>query len=279
MSGPVFDLMSRGYGKEHVRSLTFRTGGPADTIADLTVTTMLRGGIEESYRSGDNGRMVTSDAQRNVALAAVERGFPAPVEVVALDVARSLHDRYPEFPEVEARVVAAAWFPAGRGFVREDPVCHRAEAVISAGSVGVVSGMGGLDLLVTTGSRFTGFRTDEMTTNRPVEDRPLAGTLDVSWSSGGGDRISWDATRAELRRSVLEAFSGVRSESVQHLLTTMGARVLESVPAVRRLSLRLESLSLTGVGRLEPEAPVTFAAGTLPVAVTEVTVSRSAVPA
>ena len=42
----------------------------------------------------------------------------------------------------------------------------------------------------------------------------------------------------------MSAFQGVRSESVQHLLTSMCAEAIQKVPEVERVVLRFESIAL-----------------------------------
>ena len=78
----------------------------------------MRGGIDECFEAGRNGGIVTSDAQRNLALSVLGRGTRAALEEVAMAVASELRRRYPHFPEAEVHLVGTTWQRIGATYVR-----------------------------------------------------------------------------------------------------------------------------------------------------------------
>jgi urate oxidase len=139
-----------------------------------------------------------------------------------------------------------------------------------------LSGLDDLEVLVTSGSRFSGFAVDEYTTNQPVPDRPLAGRLDARWSLVSGARPDWLEVRDGVRTALLVAFGEGRSESVQHLLTLMASAALVKQPLMTEISLHLEITSLTPAPTAGAGRASLFTATNSPTPVTEVTVHRSA---
>jgi urate oxidase len=107
----------------------------------------------------------------------------------------------------------------------------------------VGGGVRGLRLLMTTGSAFTGFRRDALTTQHAAADRPLAGALDADWTFGAAPLPA-----DEMVNALLESFADRPSNAVQQLLTEVGGAVLERWASLSTLGLRFESLPVTAVG-------------------------------
>jgi urate oxidase len=230
------------YGKAGIRLLVVS----GDEVTEATVRVMVNGGPAESYTDGDNGRVVTTDALREVATVALaEAGAPTP-ESAALAVAGTIRGYYPFLPEVEAEVTAVRWqcLPGpGDGFSRRGLPQHRATVTSTADGAALTSGWAGPPVLLTRGSRFTGFIADERTPNQPAEDRAIAGDLELLWSAGGG-AAEYGVTRAAVCSAALAAFETCRSESVQHLLTLMAQRALEETPCLRSVEIRMDGIPL-----------------------------------
>ena len=131
-----------------------------------------------------------------------------------------------------------------------------------------------MEVLITGGSRFTGFAVDEYTTNQPAADRPLAGRLDARWSLVSGARPNWPEVRDEVRAALLIAFGERPSESVQHLLTLMATAALVKQPLMTEISLHLQSTGLVPVPFAGAGHSSLFTVTTSPTSVTEVTVHQ-----
>ncbi len=273
------ELGDRAYGKQRVRAITFGPAAAAagdDEVADLTLSILLRGGVDECFEAGRNDRIVTSDALRNLALSVLERTYPAALEEVALAVAGELRRRYPHFPEAEVQLVGTPWQRSGATYVRGSAVGHLATATAAGDGARVRSGLDGIEVLITGGSRFVGFLVDEYTTNQPIADRPLSGTLDAAWSTAATHEVEWAHVRSQVHRTLLDVFGGTPSESVQHLLALMGTAVLHTERRLTEISLRMESSTLTAPTSATRSGARTFAVTTSPGAVTELTLHRRA---
>ena len=274
MSKMATQLGARSYGKQQARVIAFAETAGTDEVADLTISTMVSGGIDECYEAGDNRRVITSDAQRNRALSVLGRNYPAPIEELAVAMVCDLRQAYPYFPEIKVEVLGHSWQRVGPSYVRCPRSTDRASATANGDVIETRSGLDDLEVLVKGGSRFTGFAVDEYTTNQPVPDRPLAGRLDARWSLVSGARPSWPEVRDGVRATLLVAFGEGRSESVQHLLTLMATAVLARQPLMTEISLHLESTGLVRVPISAPGHPSLFTVTTSPTAVTEVTVHQ-----
>ena len=57
------------YGKAEVRMLHVDRAGPRHEITDLNVTVTLAGDMAETYLTGDNSGVLTTDAQKNTSAA------------------------------------------------------------------------------------------------------------------------------------------------------------------------------------------------------------------
>ena len=303
------ELGVTAYGKRGIRLLCVSAGPAGEEVTEVSVLVLACGGAAESYLDGDNRRVVTTDAQRAVVIATLGSHGIRVVEDAAIAVAGTLRRHYPFLPEVQVELVATRWWPIPaaadghgadaqqhgaqqHGSQRHGSQRHgfqrhgfhhcggqrdRATAIATDAGTTLASGWAGPPLLLTRGSRFVGFVADERTPNSPAEDRAIAGDLDVEWEveAATTDHV---AVRSAVRVAALDAFQAGRSESVQHLLTTVGRRVLAAVPLVRTVTIRMDSTPLTGLPSAEPviDGPVTraYVIGELPRAQTRVTLHR-----
>jgi urate oxidase len=131
-------------------------------------------------------------------------------------------------------------------------------------------------VLRTTGSGWSGFVRDELTTLPETDDRILATAVSARWTyaEGGLDYgAAWHAARA----AILEAFGDHYSPSVQFTLRRMGRAVLKAVDAIERVHLSLPNrhhllFDLSRFGRENPNE--IFQATTEPYGLIEGTVER-----
>jgi urate oxidase len=95
-------------------------------------------------------------------------------------------------------------------------------------------------VLKSTGSEFTGFLVDEMTTLQPTQDRVLATSLTVRWRYVGTDvarAVDWDEAYANIKALLLARFATVHSKALQQTLWEMGRAVLEARDDVAEVRL------------------------------------------
>ncbi len=241
----MVQLGANRYGKAEVRVLRVGRGAAAsggDVIRDWNVSTSLSGDLAATHLTGDNSGVLTTDTQKNTVYALASRLGAVEPEVLGLELAAHFVTSQPQISRARVTVEEYGWDrlgPGGHSFARNGTltrvtrVVHDAEAGAS-----VVSGIASLTVLNTTDSEFSGFPRDEYTTLAETTDRILATEVSAWWRYRGAD-TDWAAAFAGARQSLLDAFSGTYSYSLQQTLFAMGKRVIAEVPAVCEVRLAL----------------------------------------
>ena len=225
------------YGKAEVRLLHVDRSGPAHAIADLNVSITLAGDLADTYLTGDNAKVLTTDTQKNTVYAFARRFGVTPVEEFGLRLARHF-TRVPSVHRAQVRVEQYGWRHIDAG---GEPHPHSFERlagtrvatvhVRDAGGTEVVAGVDDLVLLKSAGSEFHGFLTDSYTTLEPTRDRILATAVRGHWRYAGTE-AAWDASFTAARAALAETFAAAHSRSLQQTLYAMGEAVLAACPEV-----------------------------------------------
>ena len=98
----------------------------------------------------------------------------------------------------------------------------------------VVSGIRDLVVLMSAGSEFRGFYTDQYTTLPETDDRILATQLVARWRYAAAER-DWAASHAGIRSALLSAFADTHSRALQQTLAAMGTAALTAYPEVAEI--------------------------------------------
>jgi urate oxidase len=231
------------YGKAEVRLLRVDRHGERHEITDLNVSVTLAGDLPETYLTGDNAKVLTTDAQKNTVYAFARRFGVAAIEEFGLRLAR----HFAGVPAVDtARVrieqygwrrIDAAGTPHPHSFERLAGT-RVASVHVSAGGAEIVAGVDDLVLLKSSGSEFRGFLQDPYTTLEPAEDRILATAVRGHWRIAG-TAADWDACFDGARAALVEAFATTYSRSLQQSLYAMGGAVLAARPEICEVRLSL----------------------------------------
>lgn len=265
--------------------------GGTHTIRDFNVSIALSGDQQDTHLTGDNAKVLTTDAQKNAVFALAKRhGVGAPETFAAL-LARHFLTTCPYIDHARVAVKEYAWsripdvdsrhsFVRNGGETRTALVHHGAD-----GARSVVSGLKDLVVLNSTGSEFHGFYQDEYTTLAETRDRILATAVDAQWrhTDPGDERAAddWDKAYAQARGALLTAFADTYSLSLQQTLNAMGRRLLLDIAGVCEVRLALPNrhhfaADLTPFG-LDNDNEVFFAADR-PYGLIEGTVMRVGAP-
>jgi urate oxidase len=211
-----------------------------------------------AYTHGDNRLVVATDSMKNFVLRQALAYDGATLEgflhflgagfVSTYAQLRRLRLTGRELPFVAANV------PDGRGgFVASDVLFEHGRGEYATATLAMAAegddvivtqhecGLVGLRLMKLTGSAFTSFVRDDYTTLPERRDRPLYVFLDVGWRyADAADLLALDPVRyvpAEQVRDLVRAvFHRFVSESIQHLVHEMGARILERFPQLAEVS-------------------------------------------
>lgn len=238
-------LNAQRYGKERVRLVRVLRGAERHELQDLTVRVLFSGDYEAAY-AGDNRDVLPTDTMKNTVYALARRESWRQPEELAARLADHFLSREETLSAVEIDVEERLW---PRVEVDGAPHPHafaapRSERRVARlrGAKGaehrLAAGVEGLALLKTTGSGFTAFRRDELTTLAPTDDRLLATVADVEWTYGAPPADAGAAWQS-VRDLLAEVFARHASRSVQHTLKAMGDAVLAARPEVEEVRLRL----------------------------------------
>jgi urate oxidase len=200
-----------------------------------------------AYTEGDNSAVVATDTMKNFILREAAAHEGSTLEGFLSDLGRRMIATYPvmEALRVSGRELRFDRI-AGKVFSRSGDDHGVATVGVSPdGVTSVRGGRHGLMLLKTSGSAFTHFARDEYTTLPERGDRPLFIRLDVDWRYADPDRhVDSLAVRDHLART----FDDFVSESIQHLVHEMGARLLADHEELAELSFTAENHTRDPVG-------------------------------
>ncbi|GLY95924.1 factor-independent urate hydroxylase [Actinoplanes sp. NBRC 103695] len=255
------------YGKAEVRLV--RAGGSSG-IQDLNVSVALSGDLEATHLTGDNGGVLPTDTMKNTVYAfAREHGIGSPEEF-GLRLARHFVATQPQIKSAKITIQGYEWERLGpHSFQRRGDHTRLTVVTVIGDESQVVAGIEGLVLMNTTDSEFHGFPRDRYTTLPETTDRILATEVNARWRGV--------ADFAAVKQSLVDAFVGTYSYSLQQTLYAMGSRVLEEHPEVAEIRLALPNkhhylVDLSPFGLDNPGE--VFIAGDRPYGLIEGTVTR-----
>ncbi len=181
-------LRDSQYGKAETRVVRIRRETARHEIADLNVSTALRGDFAAAHVAGDQARVLPTDSQKNACFAYAKDHGTGEIEDYARALAGHFVDDIASVTRAQVAVDEYRWervVVAGAGhahaFVRAGHEIRTAAVTIdAAGPIReswIISGLRDLVVLKSTGSQFTGFLRDRYTTLAEATDRVLATSL------------------------------------------------------------------------------------------------------
>jgi urate oxidase len=235
------------YGKAEVRVVRIHRDTDPHEISDHNVSVALSGDFADTHLSGDNSRVLTTDAVKNTVNAFAKEAGDAvrTPELFGLELAR----HFTGVPQVERVRVTIETFPWRRldhagtphphafardgGHVRTTTVTRTAD-----GGEWVTSGVSGLVVLKTTDSEFHTFYTERYTTLAETTDRVMATEVASQWWHADAP-ADFDASYAAVIEAMTSAFAGHHSLALQQTLYEMGVQVLAAEPGVGEIRFSL----------------------------------------
>jgi urate oxidase len=256
----VARLVEHGYGKAGVRLATVERDGDRHAFHDLTVRMRLSGDFAVAYTDADNTTSLPTDTMKNTVYALAADASVAETErfleriarrLLAVTPAASLAEVHADVHGWDRLVVAGAEHP--HAFRRASSDATASVAVPRAGDATVRSGLSGLTVAKTTGSGFTDFLVDDLTTLGPTADRILATAIEAEWT-WLRPPPSYPAARPVVAGAIETAFATRYSASVQQTIYDAARAVLDAVPEIATVTLALPNrhhiaVDLTPLGR------------------------------
>ena len=243
-------LGANRYGKAEVRLVRVTRGagpGGEDLLRDWNISTSLSGDLADSHLTGSNAKVLPTDSQKNKVYAlAKELGGDVEPETFGLELGSFFVSSQEPITRARVSVEEYGWTPIGAtgySFARSgDLVRTTAVHVDAVLGTSVVSGLKDLTVLNTTASEFWGYPKDPYTTLPETRDRILATSVHASWRfrpDAVAAGVDWGAAFSLARSTILEAFSGAYTYSLQQALYAIGAALLAALPSVCEVRLAL----------------------------------------
>ncbi|MBS2538038.1 urate oxidase, partial [Catenulispora sp. NF23] len=229
------------YGKAENRVVRITKEGPVHQIKDLTVSVALSGDLDATHLTGDNSGVLPTDTMKNTCFAFAQRHGAVEIEDYALLLARHFVDSQPSIAHARVAVAEHPWERIAAGphsFLRAGGGTRTCTVHYDGTDVWVVSGLKDLTVLNSTDSEFWGYVKDEYTTLVEADDRILATEIHAQWRHTG-ESGDWGKSYERAKNALLEAFVRTHSRSLQQTLFEMGTRVLEEVPELCEVRLKL----------------------------------------
>jgi urate oxidase len=252
-------LTDNDYGKSGVRLTKVVREGATQSLYEMKVDIRLGGDFERIYTQADNSLCIPTDTMKNTVYALARReSFDSP-EAFGNILAAHFVESFAQVAWAEAAIEQTLWerisvdgapHPyafSGAGPARRTSLARRER---DGAGVRIRGGIAGLEVIKTTGSRFSGFLVDEFTTLRETEDRILATSIDATWdfAARGAD---YNGAFETALRVIPRAFALHDSHSVQETIFAMGEALLEEAPALSSVSFSLPNRHRLAVN-LEP---------------------------
>jgi urate oxidase len=275
----TFVLSQSNYGKSAVRLVKVVRNEGRHELSDLTVDVMLDGEFRAAHEEGENSALIATDTMRNAVYALAAKHDVGSLETFGRALVEHFVAAGPTVQRAQVRLVAHPWARLGEHehAFRRGAGGERVAVVSGDGhSTRVEAGVEGLEVLRTTGSGWSGFVRDELTTLPETDDRILATAVSARWTYAEGG-LDYGAAWHAARDALLEAFGDHYSPSVQFTLRRMGRAVLKAVDAIERVHLSLPNRHhlLFDLSRFGLENPnEIFQATTEPYGLIEGTVER-----
>ncbi len=272
------------YGKAETRVVRVYRDRDPHELVDLNVSAALSGDFADTHLTGDNAKVLTTDAVKNTVFAyAQEHGEAArQAESFGLALARHFVGDVPQVSRARLRLEQFPWLrlPGPHAFVRDGSLVRTSTVTVEHGRAHVVSGLRDLVVLKTTDSEFTGFYEDRYTTLQPTTDRVMATSVTAQWWHTT-DQVEWGTAFDLARGALTAAFAASYSLALQQTLFEMGSALLDAVPSAGEVRLSLPNkhhfaVDLSPFGLDNPNE--VFFAADRPYGLIEGTVRREGAP-
>lgn len=239
-------LAENRYGKSRVRLLRVQRHADRHELREWTVQILLHGDFASCFTDGDNSKILPTDTMKNTVYSLARNSSADSIEDFAKEVLAFLLDRNPQVFTGEITVSECAWDhlaiggkPHSTTFVQASRELQTTTVTQAGGGAAKVgSGLDNLVILKTSGSAFTGYIKDALTTLPETRDRLFGTAVRADWTYSGSE-LPFATLRRKIREHLLAAFAEHQSESVQHTLYVMAQNVLDHVSEVRDISLAM----------------------------------------
>ena len=224
------------YGKAETRVMRVYRDSEPHEIVDYNVSVALSGEFADAYRTGDNAKVLTTDAVKNTVNAyAKEQGEAArQPESFGLALARHFVDDTEQVTRARVNLEMYPWVrldhdsaPHPHAFVRHGGYVRIATVTYDGDQTWVVSGVDDLVVLKTTDSEFWGYYQDRYTTLKPTHERIMATKAKIQWWHAE-PAADWRKSYESVLGALTSAYAGHHSLALQQTIYAMGQAALDA---------------------------------------------------
>ena len=238
-------LSKSSYGKGAVRVKKVIKHQDYHEVKEFSVQIICEGDFEKAHLDGDNTLVLPTDTQKNTVYILAKDEAIESIESFGLALTSHFLKGNDQFTAVEVHIVQTIWEQIPANFVLHPYAYQKkggAEWITTVrrtkDNVSVQSGIQNMEILKTTYSGFSDFKTDAFTTLKDTDDRMLATNLTANWDYDGTN-IDFEKVRKGVINQLLVTFSDHKSLSVQHTLYAMGEAALEASLNIREIHIEM----------------------------------------
>jgi urate oxidase len=239
-------LAENRYGKSRVRLVRVKRHADHHELREWTVQILLQGDYESCFTAGDNSKILATDTMKNTVYSLARSSSVESIEDFAKQLTTFLLSSNPQISAAEVTISETPWDHvalSGKShpttFVQSTRETQTTAITQKrAGSPQVLSGLDNLVILKTSGSAFTGYIKDSLTTLPETRDRLFGTAVRANWTYTS-PTLPFAELRAKIRDLLLATFAEHQSESVQHTLYAMAQNVLEHTSEVADVHLTM----------------------------------------
>jgi urate oxidase len=237
------------YGKSRVRLSRITRHGDRHDFNEWSVRVLLEGDFDSSFTEADNSKILPTDTMKNTVYSVARDSKAATIEEFAMELGDYLLVRNPQVSGALVEIEEQPWqrlfvdgAPEATTFKLGGPEVNTVRAVRDQDREwSIRSGIGGLTILKTTKSEFTGYIKDKLTTLKPATDRIFGTCATAAWDYEAL-LTNYAQARARIVAALLKVFADHHSMSVQHTLFDMGKAALDAAPEIARIKLTMPNL-------------------------------------
>lgn len=237
------------YGKSRVRLVQVKRHPDHHDFREWTLEILLEGDFDSCFKDGDNSKILPTDTMKNTVYSLARKSSAECMEEFAKELLAFFLKHNPQVSAGRVAIAEKAWEhlhtdgkPHPTTFVQSSAEVRTTEVKATrGGKPSIQSGLENLIILKTAGSEFVGFIKDSLTTLPEASDRLFGTAAQACWNYTSAN-LPFISLRKKIRDTLLSAFAGHVSKSVQHTLYAMGQAVLETVPEVQDIELTLPNI-------------------------------------
>lgn len=236
-------LIANTYGKGRVRVLRVHRQGDHNQVRELCLQVMLSGDFAGAYTRADNRKVIATDTIKNIVNIVARESIETENEEFCAAIARTFLGKYEHVESVDIEASETKWrrmviegAEHPHGFVLDGNGKPTVQLLQDRQGAKLSSGVAGFTFMKSTGSGWTDYLMDDVTTLRETTDRIAATSMDASWA--------WSAKPADYARTnekilavMLGVFAGTYSAGIQDSLYRMAEAALAAVPEIATISL------------------------------------------